>query len=758
MNQRKARVTIRVLSFALVLVMLLSTVCVSAFADSVEFNDSNVLTNSLFLINTKTGDVLYSKNSNVKRPMASTVKIMTCILALENIGDLNERITIQQKPINDILAQGASTAGFENYVGDSFTALDIIYGLMLPSGCDAAQILAYHIGGTPENFAKMMNDKAKSLGCKNTYFVEAHGLSDNNYTTAEDMAKIAKYACTIPVFREIVSSEYYTAEGFSYPYINTNYLIDECNGREYYYQYATGIKTGYTNASGKCLVSTAQKGDVELMCIALGSPYSGNDGYINHAMKNSVSLYKWAFENYTENIEVEIGGAYASVEVGESVALPATVTKNTTDAEPEITWTSSDESIATVDKNGVVTAHSFGQAKITATTQTGNIDTAYVSCGFYNGIDVTSRYGDYSTGSKQPLDWEAVKADGFDFAVIRAGWGWEDYPYQNDAEFVNNVKGAHENGIKFYLSFVAYAQNEEEAKLEADYFLKEMAYDFPEECKDGLIDVVYNMTYSQYQSNSKETNTAIALSFAQRLKENGYDTIVFAGKSVFSRMDVDALTEKSVGTYYSSYPYSFDFSTPVTTPNGSVSQMWQYRSDGYLPYASESLNTKQSIVYMLSSFVENFESPQLSGELLTNDKLTLKWNVTDIPADSFNICEINESGEKVIVSSVDADVYEYTFTADYKGEHSFVVEKVMSDMISSEQQYVLSNIFNVTTYHYIDVDRDGEESIMDATHMQMYIAKLLTIDGFETYGDVNGDGDINVMDVTHIQMYLARLI
>ncbi|MBQ8538907.1 MAG: Ig-like domain-containing protein [Ruminococcus sp.] len=758
MKQRVTCVFSKALSFVMVLMMLLSMMSMTAFADSVEFDDSDVLANTLLLLNTQTGEVLYSKNSDVKRPMASTVKIMTCILALENIDDLSKKITIEQQPINDILAQGASTAGFENCVGDSFSALDIIYGLMLPSGCDAAQVLAYHIGGTPEKFAQMMNDKAKKLGCKNTYFVEGHGLSDENYTTAKDLAIIAEYACSLPLFNEIVSSEFYTAEGFSYPYINTNYLIDECNGRQYYYKYATGIKTGYTDASGKCLVSTAQKGDDEFMCIALGAPLLAEDNYTNHAMTDSASLYKWAFENYTENIEVEIGGEYASVEVGESITLPATITKNTTDNEPIVEWSSSDESVATVDENGVVTAHAFGQAKITAQTQTGNFDAVDLSCGFYNGIDVTSRYGDYTTGEKEKLDWKAVKADGFDFAVIRAGWGWEDYPNQNDAEFVNNVKGAYENGIKFYLSFVAYAQNEEEAKLEADYLLKEMANDFPQECKDGLIDVVYNMTYSAYQSNSKETNTAVALAFADRLKENGYDTIVFAGKSVFSRMDIDELTKESVGTYYSYYPYSFDFSTPVTTPDGSVSQMWQYRSDGYFPYASENSNTKQSVVYMLSSFVDSFETPQLSGELLTNDKLTLKWNVTDIPACSFSIYEITDSGEKVSVSSVDADVYEYTFTAKNKGEHSFVVEKVMADMISSEQQYVLSDAFTITTYHYADVDRDGDESIMDATHIQMFIAQLITVDGFEKYGDANGDGDINVMDVTYIQMYLARLL
>ena len=119
-----------------------------------------------------------------------------------------------------------STCGLNDHIGESYSALDILYGMMLPSGCDASQILAYHVGKTPEKFAEMMTQKAKELGCENTYFAEAHGATDENYTTAEDMVKITKHALTLPYFREMVSTEYYTAENYTYPFINTNYLID----------------------------------------------------------------------------------------------------------------------------------------------------------------------------------------------------------------------------------------------------------------------------------------------------------------------------------------------------------------------------------------------------------------------------------------------------------------------------------------------------------------------------------------------------
>ena len=756
-SDSKTSLLSRALSVALALMLLLSAVCISASAESVAFDDSNALTDTLLLIDRNSGEVLYSKNSDVKRPMASTVKIMTCILALENITDLSEMITITSAPINDILGMGASTADFEDHIGESFSALDIIYGLMLPSGCDAAQVLAYHIGGTPEKFAKMMNKKAQELSCNDTYFTEGHGLSDNNYTTAQDLAKIAEYAFTLDGFAEIVSSEYYTPNGYSYPFVNTNYLIDEQNGREYYYKYATGVKTGYTDASGKCLVSTASKGDDDFMCIALGAPLLANDGYVNHAMTDSVDLYEWAFDNYTDNIEVELTSTYASMKIGGTLNLCATVTGNSTDFTPYIEWSSSDENIATVDENGVVTAKALGQAVITAKTQTGNFDTTTISCGFYNGIDVTSRYGDYTTGSKKPINWSAVKSDGFDFAVIRAGWGWEDYPYQNDAEFVNNVKGAYENDIPFYLSFVAYAQNKDEAKLEAEYFLKEMKNDFPTECADGLISVVYNMTYSQYSSNSKSVNTEVALTFAKELKNSGYNTVVFAGKSVFSNIDTEKLSDNSVGTYYSYYPYSVDFSAPITTPDGKIPQMWQYRSDGYFPHASENFNTKQSIVYMLSTFEDSLAVPSVDVELVSNNTVSISFSCDDLVAERYEIYELLSNDESKLIAQLDSDENSFVYTCQTSGEHRFVVRKIVTDTVSKEEVHLDSQEVSITTYEIMDVDHDTKVTIFDATYIQCCLAQLIDDADYEKFSDVNGDGKVTIMDVTHIQLFLAEI-
>lgn len=748
---------VRIITTVLVVLFLSGMFSTSAFAvDADAFDDSNSATETLLLIDTDSERVLFSKNSNTQVPIASVVKIMTYIVAVENIENPAEKmIEIKSDPINDIIDQEASTSGFENHIGETYSALDILYGMMLPSGCEAAQILAYEVGGNEENFVKMMNDKATTLGCSNTYFYEAHGLSDTNYSTAEDVAKIAKHALTLPYFKEIVSSEYYTPSGYTYPLINTNYLVDVQNGGRYYYPYATGIKTGYTSEAGKCLVSTAKKSDDEYMCIALGGSYSSADGYINHAMTDTISLYEWAFSAYTENITVDIENSYASVKIGDTLQLKADITSNSTDNTPVISWSSSDETIATVDSNGVVTAKALGQAIITATTQTGNLDCINVSCGFYNGIDVTSRYGDYSSGVKNPLNWKAVKDYGFDFAVIRAGWGSEDYPQQNDAEFINNVKGAYENNLPFLLSFVAYAKSPEEAEAEADYFLREMSEYFPENCENQLMTVVYNMSDSQFKNFDTDTNTEIAIAFSNKVKESGYKTLINTNKATFSKINLEKLIQNSIGAYYNQYPYSFDFSSFINTPNNLVPQMWQYRTDGYIPEASEKLSTKQSIIYMLSSF-ENLTAPSLKAELISNNQVKLSWTSYNLPASSYNIYQVNEKGEKKLIAETEGNISSYSVSYTQGGKYSYIIEEKLTDMISAETVTLSAESDIVGTYFYLDVNRDGKTNINDATHIQRILAEITpSPESFDIYGDVNSDGEVDISDVTYIQKYLV---
>ncbi len=663
----------KLISAILALAVVIST---SFYALAAQQPDLEVNTEALLLVDLNSNETLYSKNADEERVMASTTKIMTYILTVEAIDDLiNTKIKIEQQPIDDVLGQDASMAGFQDHVGESYSVLDILYGLMLPSGCDAAQILAYYVGGgDPQSFVDTMNQRAKELGCTNTHFNDAHGLSEeNHYSTAKDMLLIAKHALNMPYFREIVGTEYYTIEGYTEPIINTNYLIDFVNGGRYYYQYATGVKTGYTDAAGKCLVSTAKKGDTELMCIALGGKYDEETNYVNYAMIDSVNLYKWAFENFTENIDISIKEKYRSLQLGEKLKLNAEISGSNIDAIPEIRWSSSNESVATVDQNGVVTAVSMGEAQIKAETQTGNFDVCSLGCGYYNGIDVTSRYGDYTSGEKEPIDWKAVKDSGMDFAIIRAGWGWEDYPSQNDASFVENIKGAVENGIPVGLNFVAYATDKETARLEAEYLLREIDEYIPEYKDFIALPISYNMTDNQFKEFTAEQNTEIALEFNRVMNENGYKTMCYANKSIFSNIDTAAIKNAGMGLWYAYYPYKPDFSEKIKVNGEYVPEVWQYRGDGYLPEASESFNTKQSIIYMLSTEFEQYMPPEVSAAQVDNEQAAeITWS--DVPYEISGYAlyrRASNGGELEKIADMSASEHKYT-DSDLKWNDSYI--------------------------------------------------------------------------------------
>lgn len=288
------------IALILAVCIMMPSLSVSAATYDINFETT---TKALELINLDTGTTVYQKNANQKMYPASTTKIMTYIIAAENIKDLNAtKITASKKVVDSLLGTGSSLSGVQ--AGETFTALQLLYCMMIPSGNDAALVLADYVGGGDVNkFVDMMNAKAKSLGCKNTHFANPHGLHDeNHYTTADDLAKIAKYALSLPHFVEINSLTYYAipASG-KFPKIDlntTNGLIQPVSS--YFYRYATGIKTGSTDEAGRCLVSSASKDDSKYLCVALGAPEkdsNGKDVTINGAMIDSRKLFEWAFDN-----------------------------------------------------------------------------------------------------------------------------------------------------------------------------------------------------------------------------------------------------------------------------------------------------------------------------------------------------------------------------------------------------------------------------------------------------------------------------
>lgn len=291
-----------IFSLSLILFIIISsalpTYNVNAASYTIDFEPTS---KSLYLLNLDTGSPVYEKNINERCYPASTTKIMTYIITAEHVKDFEKtKVEIKQSILNELNGTGSSTAGLQG--GETLTITQLLNALMIPSGNDAAMVLADYIGGGDISaFVKMMNDKAKELGCENTHFMNPHGLHDpDHYTTAADLAKIAEYAMTLPKFMDIANTTVSYCLGEDRPLITTNYLIDDYRGGDYYYSYAKGIKTGSTgDDSGYCLVSSAVYGGYSYLCVALGAPYSSSDGeqLDNGAMIDSKSLYQWAFSN-----------------------------------------------------------------------------------------------------------------------------------------------------------------------------------------------------------------------------------------------------------------------------------------------------------------------------------------------------------------------------------------------------------------------------------------------------------------------------
>ena len=289
-------------SCMLIVFVLLFVTAISASAFDYGCNVDTV-SGSVYLENLDTGAVILDKYANKKMYPASTTKIMTYIITTENVQDLeNTKVAISADALAGLDPE-STVMGLSEHVGEEVSIKDLLYGMMLPSGNDAALVLANYVGNGISGFVEMMNKKAAELGCENTHFVNPHGLHDtNHYTTALDMAKIAKCAMKQPMFMEITSTVNYTPAGFTNPLHNTNYMLDENYHRgEYYYPNVRGIKTGYTDEAGKCLVTTAEKDGFSYLCVAMGAAYSFADD-INYAMKDTANLYDWVFQNLAQQV------------------------------------------------------------------------------------------------------------------------------------------------------------------------------------------------------------------------------------------------------------------------------------------------------------------------------------------------------------------------------------------------------------------------------------------------------------------------
>lgn len=233
---------------------------------------------SYILMDGTTGRVLLSKDMNSKRLIASITKIMTSVLAIES-GKTNDTVLVDDSIL------GAYGSGIYIEVGEEIKLVDLLYGLMLRSGNDAAKMIASYVAGSEEDFVRMMNDKANEIGMKNTIFYNASGLPtpSGNYSSCYDMALLTRYAMNYDLYREIVSTEKYkvTTNKKTYVWNNKNKLLK--------YDYITGGKTGYTEESGRTLVSSASIDDMNLIVVTIRD----SDDWNTH-----LDLYEYAKDNY----------------------------------------------------------------------------------------------------------------------------------------------------------------------------------------------------------------------------------------------------------------------------------------------------------------------------------------------------------------------------------------------------------------------------------------------------------------------------
>ncbi len=229
----------------------------------------------------KSGNIIWGKNENKRSAMASTTKIMTAIVLIENC-ELNQTVEVSAKAAGT----GGSRLGLKT--NDKITIKDLLYGLMLKSGNDAAVAIAENVAGSVEGFADLMNQKARELGLENTHFVTPHGLDNpEHYTTAYELAKLADYALENETFAKVVNTRSYTVTINGYPKTisNTNELLGYLEG-------VNGVKTGFTNNAGRCLVTSINRNGFEIITVVLQADTK------KFRTSDSIKLINYVYENF----------------------------------------------------------------------------------------------------------------------------------------------------------------------------------------------------------------------------------------------------------------------------------------------------------------------------------------------------------------------------------------------------------------------------------------------------------------------------
>lgn len=300
-------------------VLLLAILCSLSFsfrAAAAREGEPKIRSNAAILYEVTSGELVYEKNGKQKAYPASTTKIMTALLALENC-EMDEPVTVTRAALNTV-SPGSSIAGLQN--GEVLSMYEMLECLLVASGNDAASVIAAHIGGTVAQFVEMMNERSRELGCTSTHYTNPSGLHDEeHYTTAEDLLKVTVEAMKHPEFVEIVGSAQVTIPGTNkvdHPryFNNTNQLISQAVTSVNLYSKATGIKTGHTTPAGYCLVSSAENGDLSYIAVVLGGYIDENTGR-NYSYVDSINLFLWGFSDFKYRTIVSTSDLVKELEV-----------------------------------------------------------------------------------------------------------------------------------------------------------------------------------------------------------------------------------------------------------------------------------------------------------------------------------------------------------------------------------------------------------------------------------------------------------
>lgn len=287
----------RIFSIIFAIFLIFSTFSTGFTASAFEVTEFDITAKAGLLVSLDTGEFIYENNIDQKVYPASITKIMTAILILESEKyNPEEKIALTKEALDLVLGTGSSVSLFTE--GEEFTQLDLLHMVLISSYGDITYLAAQYFGESVENFVAMMNAKAQELGMTGTNYANPVGLhDDNNYTTVRDTYILANYAIKNKTFYEICGKTRYT---FSTnrtqkrTLSTTNFLQDTTTN--YYYSYAHGVKTGFTDEAGRCLVSTASKGGYTYMCILMGCPNQPGKRY---EFIESAELYRWAFLNFS---------------------------------------------------------------------------------------------------------------------------------------------------------------------------------------------------------------------------------------------------------------------------------------------------------------------------------------------------------------------------------------------------------------------------------------------------------------------------